>query len=95
MFHIWLIVRLILEQKIIFCLFVKYETAGRASCGLGEFDDAAVVVFGNQFTNAIENGDATKLATGSKGLAFLNNNIALSIDARPEVIVTDELLVQL
>lgn len=57
--------------------------------------DAAVVVFGNQFTNAIENGDATKLATGSEDLAFLNNNIALSIDARPEVIVTDELLVQL
>jgi len=57
--------------------------------------DAAVVVFGNEFTNAIENGDATKLATGVEDLAFLNNNIALSIDARPEVIVTDELLVQL
>jgi len=57
--------------------------------------DAAVSVFDNQFTNAIENGDVTKLSTGSENLSFLNSNLTLAIDARPQVVATDELLVQL
>ena len=57
--------------------------------------DAAVSVFNNQFTNAIENGDVTKLSTGSENLSFLNSNLTLTIDARPQVVATDELLVQL
>ena len=57
--------------------------------------DAAVTVFDNQFTNAIENGDVTKMSTGSENLSFLNNNLTLAIDARPQVVATDELLIQL
>ena len=57
--------------------------------------DAAVSVFDNQFTNAIENGDVTKLSTGIENLSFLNSNLTLAIDARPQVVATDELLVQL
>ena len=57
--------------------------------------DAAVSVFDNQFTNAIENGDVTKLSTGIENISFLNSNLTLAIDARPQVVTTDELLVQL
>lgn len=57
--------------------------------------DAAVSVFDNQFTNAIENGDVAKLSTGIENLSFLNSNLSLAIDARPQVVTTDELLVQL
>jgi len=57
--------------------------------------DAAVSVFDNQFTNAIENGDVTKLSTGSENLSFLNSNLTLAIDARPQVVPTDVVLVQL
>jgi hypothetical protein len=57
--------------------------------------DAAVSVFDNQFTNAIENGDVAKLSTGIENISFLNNNLTLAIDARPQVLNTDELLVQL
>lgn len=57
--------------------------------------DAVVSVFDNQFTNTIENGDVTKLSTGIENISFLNNNQALAIDARPQVVSTDELLVQL
>ena len=34
--------------------------------------DAAVSVFDNQFTNAIENGDVAKLSTGVENISFLN-----------------------
>jgi hypothetical protein len=57
--------------------------------------DAAVSVFDNQFTNAIENGDVAKLSTGIENISFLNSNLTLAIDARPQVLNTDELLVQL
>jgi hypothetical protein len=57
--------------------------------------DAAVSVFDNQFTNAIENGDVAKLSTGIENISFLNSNLTLAIDARPQVATTDELLVQL
>lgn len=57
--------------------------------------DAAVSVFDNQFTNAIENGDVAKLSTGIENISFLNSNLTLAIDARPKVATTDELLVQL
>ena len=57
--------------------------------------DAAVSVFDNQFTNAIENGDVTKLSTGIENLSFLNSNLTLAIDARPQVVPTDVVLVQL
>ena len=57
--------------------------------------DAAESVFDNQFTNAIENGDVTKLSTGIENISFLNSNLTLAIDARPQVSNTDELLVQL
>ena len=57
--------------------------------------DAAVSVFDNQFTNAIENGDVTKLSTGIENLSFLNSNLTLTIDARPQVVPSDELQVQL
>ena len=57
--------------------------------------DAAVSVFDNQFTNAIENGDVAKLSTGVENISFLNSNLTLAIDARPQVSNTDELLVQL
>ena len=57
--------------------------------------DAAVSVFDNQFTNAIENGDVAKLSTGIENISFLNSKLTLAIDARPQVVTTDELLVQL
>ena len=57
--------------------------------------DAAVSVFDNQFTNSIENGDVTKLSSGIENISFLNSNLTLAIDARPQVEATDELLVQL
>ena len=57
--------------------------------------DAAVSVFDNQFTNAIENGDVAKLSTGIENISFLNSNLTLAIDARPQVVATDELQVQL
>ena len=57
--------------------------------------DAAVSVFDNQFTNAIEDGDVTKLSTGIENISFLNSNLTLTIDARPQVVATDELQVQL
>ena len=57
--------------------------------------DAAVSVFDNQFTNAIENGDVTKLSTGIENISFLNSNLTLTIDARPQVVPSDELQVQL
>jgi hypothetical protein len=57
--------------------------------------DAAVCVFDNQFTNAIENGDAAKLSSGGENIAILNGGTLLCIDARPQVTATDEVLVQL
>lgn len=57
--------------------------------------DAAVSVFDSQFTNAIENGDVTKLSTGIENISFLNSNLSLAIDARPQVITTDQLLILL
>jgi hypothetical protein len=57
--------------------------------------DAAVSVFDNQFTNAIENGDVTKLSTGIENISFLNSDLTLTIDARSQVVPTDELQVQL
>jgi hypothetical protein len=70
-----------------------YQTSELA---LGGFPiDAAVSVFDNQFTNAIENGDVAKLSTGIENISFLNNNQNLSIDARPNVVATDELMIQL
>jgi hypothetical protein len=57
--------------------------------------DAAVSVFDNQFTNAIENGDVAKLSTGIENISFLNSNLTLAIDARPQVVATDELQLQL
>ena len=70
-----------------------YQTSELA---LGAYPiDAAVSVFDNQFTNAIENGDVTKLSTGIENISFLNSNLTLAIDARPQVATTDELLVQL
>jgi len=63
---------------------------------LGDFPiDAAVSVFNNQFTNAIENGDVTKLSTGIENISFLSNNLSLAINARPQMAPTDELLIQL
>ncbi len=70
-----------------------YETSELA---LGGYPiDAAVSVFDDQFTNAIEDGDVTKLSTGTENLSFLNSNLTLAIDARPQVAPADELLVQL
>ena len=70
-----------------------YQTSELA---LGNYPiDAAVTVFDNQFTNAIENGDVTKMSTGSENLSFLSNNLTLAINARPQVVTTDELLIQL
>lgn len=70
-----------------------YQTSEIA---LGGFPiDAAVSVFDNQFTNSIENGDVTKLSSGIENISFLNSNLTLAIDARPQVEATDELLVQL
>lgn len=70
-----------------------YQTSELA---LGGFPiDAAVSVFDNQFTIAIENGDVAKLSTGIENISFLNNNQNLAIDARPNVVATDELMVQL
>ena len=70
-----------------------YETTELA---LGTYPiDAAVTVFDNQFTNAIETGDVAKLSTGIENISFLNSATNLTIDARSQVAVTDELLVQL
>jgi hypothetical protein len=70
-----------------------YQTSELA---LGAYPiDAAVSVFDNQFTNAIENGDVTKLSTGIENISFLNSNLTLTIDARPQVAPTDVVLVQL
>ena len=70
-----------------------YQTSELA---LGGFPiDATVSVFDNQFSNAIENGDVAKLSTGLENISFLNSNLTLAIDARPQVLNTDELLVQL
>jgi len=70
-----------------------YDTSELA---LGSYPiDAAVAVFDNQFTNGIEIGDVTKLSTGIENISFLNSTTNLAIDARPQVAVTDELLVQL
>jgi hypothetical protein len=57
--------------------------------------DAAVCVFDNQFTNAIQTGDVVKLSTGVENISFLNGGTLLSIDARALVTATDEVLVQL
>jgi hypothetical protein len=70
-----------------------YQTSELA---LGAYPiDAAVSVFDNQFTIATENGDATKLSTGAENLSFLSGNLTLAIDARPQVVPTDVVLVQL
>ena len=70
-----------------------YETTELA---LGTYPiDAAVTVFDNQFTNAIETGDVAKLSSGIENISFLNSATNLTIDARSQVAVTDELLVQL
>jgi hypothetical protein len=70
-----------------------YETDELA---LGAYPiDAAVAVFDNQFTNAIETGDVAKLSTGIENISFLNSSTNLAIDARSQVAVTDELIVQL
>lgn len=70
-----------------------YQTSELA---LGGFPiDAVVSVFDNQFTNAIENGDVAKLSTGIENISFLNNNLPFAIDARPQVVATDVILVQL
>jgi hypothetical protein len=70
-----------------------YETTELA---VGSYPiDAAVTVFDNQFTNAIETGDVAKLSTGVENISFLNSATNLAIDARPQVVATDELLVQL
>lgn len=57
--------------------------------------DAAVAVFGSEFSNQLETGDVEKLSTGIENLSFLNSATSLAIDARPTVIATDELAVQL
>ncbi len=57
--------------------------------------DAAVAVFDNQFTNETENGDVVKLSTGAENISFLSAGQNFTIYACPEVIVTDELLIQL
>ena len=70
-----------------------YQTSELA---LGAYPiDAAVSVFDNQFTNAIEDGDVKKLSTGAENLSFLSNNLTLAIDARPQVVPTDIVSVQL
>lgn len=57
--------------------------------------DAAVAVFGGEFSNQLETGDVEKLSTGTENLSFLNNATQLAIDARPTVVATDQLAVQL
>jgi hypothetical protein len=57
--------------------------------------DAAVSVFDNQFTNAIEDGDVNKLSTRAENISFLSNNLPLAINARPQVVPTDVVLIQL
>jgi hypothetical protein len=57
--------------------------------------DAAVTVFDNQFTNDIENGDVVKMNSGSENISFFNSNASLAIDARPQMVNTDVLSVQL
>lgn len=57
--------------------------------------DAAVAVFGSQFSNQIEAGDVEKLSSGTENLSFLNNGTPLAIDARAVVATTDELQIQL
>ena len=57
--------------------------------------DAAVAVFDDQFTNALENGDVVKLSTGIENIAFVNSGRNLTIDARPLVAPTDVLPIQL
>jgi hypothetical protein len=70
-----------------------YETSELA---LGAYPiDAAVAIFDNQFTNAIETGDVAKLSTGVENISFLNSATNLAIDARSQVAVSDELLLQL
>jgi hypothetical protein len=70
-----------------------YQTSELA---LGAYPiDAAVSVFDNQFTNAIENGDVTKMSSGAENLSFFNSNVSLAIDARPQVVATDVVSVQL
>ena len=70
-----------------------YETSEFATGGYPI--DGAVSVFDSQFTNNIENGDVSKLSTGTENISFLNNSTAVAIDARPQVVATDVLLVQL
>lgn len=63
---------------------------------LGGFPiDACVSVFNSQFSNTFENGDVAKLSSGVENISFVNNNMALAIDARPQVATTDELQLQL
>lgn len=57
--------------------------------------DATVAVFGGEFSNQLETGDVEKLSTGTENLSFLNNATSLAIDARPTVLATDQLAVQL
>ncbi|WP_281337212.1 T9SS type A sorting domain-containing protein [Flavobacterium eburneipallidum] len=57
--------------------------------------DVAVTVFGTMFTNDTDAGDVAKLSTGAENIAFLNKNASLTIDARPIVTDTDEVLIQL
>jgi Secretion system C-terminal sorting domain len=57
--------------------------------------DAAVAVFGSEFSNQLETGDVEKLSTGIENLSFFNSTTSLAIDARPAVVATDELAIQL
>jgi len=57
--------------------------------------DAAVCVFDDQFTTAIETGDVLKLSTGVENISFLHGDALLTIDARPQVTATDNILIQL
>jgi hypothetical protein len=70
-----------------------YQTSELA---LGAYPiDAAVTVFDSQFTNAIENGDVIKMSSGAENLSFFNSNVSLAIDARPQMVNTDVVSVQL
>lgn len=70
-----------------------YQTSEMA---LGAYPvDAAVSVFGNSFTNATDDGDVVKLSSGTENISFFNSTLSLAIDARPAVVATDVLQVQL
>ncbi len=57
--------------------------------------DAAAAVFDNQFTDEPENGDVVKLSSGTENISFLSSGQNFTIQARPSVSASDELLIQL